>query len=192
MIITTIEIIALCWIGYNGWRVFSSQRNSIKVGAEVQAKCPHDFSFQSYLKVREYYLKLSPAHEKYEVSGNDLMKDAVIDVWETAGFQSVRHKYRVTEMLTNERMKLVSENSKVKTLGLFKGESRSEVEFRFHPTSDGKTNLGLTIQVVFPNWLRHFMARLFFTEAIWRSHALEEMNALARVMEEQFCETEAA
>jgi hypothetical protein len=90
--IIIIEIIALCWVGYNGWRVFSSHRNSVNVGAEVQAECPHDFAFQTYLKVREYYLKLSPAHEKYEVSGNDLMKDAVIDVWETAGFQSVKHQ----------------------------------------------------------------------------------------------------
>lgn len=192
MIITTIEIIALCWVGYNGWRVFLSNRNSVKVGAEVQAECPHDFAFQTYLKVSEYYLQLSPAHEKYEVSGNNPLKDAVIDVWETAGFQSVKHKYRVTEMKTSERMKLVSEKSNVKTLGLFKGESRSEVEFRFHPTSDGKTNLGLTIQIVFPNWFRHFMARLFFTEAIWNTHALEEMNALARIMEQQFYETKSA
>jgi len=117
------------------------------------------------------------------------MKDAVIDVWETAGFQFVKHKYRVTEMLANEKMKLVSEKSNVRVLGLFKGENRSEVEFRFHPIPGGKTNLGVTIQIIFSNRIRHFMARLFFTEAIWKSHALEEMKALASIIEQQFYET---
>jgi len=183
---TSLEIIMLCWIGYNGFRVLTSPRDAVKVGAEVQANCPHDFAFQSYLKVRDYYLLLSPAHKKYEISGTDLMKDVVIDVWESAGFQFVKHKYRVVEMVTNERMRLVSEKSKVKIFGLFKGESRSEVEFSFRPIPDGTSKLGVTIQIVFPNWLRHLMARLFFIEAIWQSHAHEEMNALARIVEQQF------
>lgn len=138
------------------------------------------------MQVREYYLQLSPGHKKYEMSGTDLTKDVVIDVWETAGFQFVRHQYRVTEMAPNERMKLVSEKSTVTIMGIFKGESRSEVEFRFQPTGDGKTNLALTIQIIFPNRLRHFMARLFFTEAIWRSHAREEMNNLAGILEGRY------
>lgn len=192
MLRTTIEILAFCWVGYNVWRVFSAQQHSVIVGAQVLANCPLDFAFSSYMQVREYYRQLSPGHQKYEMSGTDLTKDVVIDIWETAGFQFVQHQYRVTEMVPNERMKLVSEKSKVKIMGIFKGESRSEVEFRFQPTSEGKTNLSLTIQIIFPNWLRHFMARLFFTEAIWRSHALEEMSTLARIIEERFNASETA
>lgn len=192
MVGKTFEIIALGWVGYNGWRVFSAQQHLVEVGAEVQAECPPDFAFQSYMQVREYYLQLSPGHKKYEMTGTDLLKDVVIDVWETAGFQFVRHQYQVTALVPNEQMKLVSEKSQVKVLGLFKGESRSEVEFRFRPAADGKTKLGLTIQIVFPNWFRHFMARLVFTEAIWRSHARAEMNALASIMENKFCRSQKA
>jgi hypothetical protein len=186
MVTTTIEIIALGWLGYNGWRVFWAPRNAVEVGADVQAKCPQNFAFQTYLKVREYYLCLSPGHRKYEISGTDLLKDVVIDVWETAWFQFVKHQYRVIELVPNERMELVSENSQVKVLGLFTGASRSEVGFRFYPAADNRTHLGLTIRIVFPNWFRHLLARVFFTEAIWRAHAREEMNALARIIEQRY------
>jgi hypothetical protein len=186
MVKTTIGIIALCWLAYNGWRVFSAPRNAVEVGADVQANCPPKFAFQTYMKVREFYLLLSPGHKKYEMSGASFMKDVVIDVWETAGFQFVKHQYRVTELVLNERMGLVSEKSQVKVLGLFKAESRSEVEFRFYPTADAQTNLGLTIRIVSPNWFRHLLARLFFTEAIWRAHARAEMNALAKIIEQRY------
>ncbi|MBU0480646.1 MAG: hypothetical protein KKG47_06075 [Proteobacteria bacterium] len=120
------------------------------------------------------------------MSGTDLMQDVVIEVWETAGFQFVKHQYRVAELVVNERMKLVSEKSRVKVFGLIKGESRSEVEFRFQPAADGKTNLGLAIRIVFPNRFRHFLARLFFIEPVWQAHAREEMNALAGIIEQRY------
>jgi hypothetical protein len=60
------------------------------------------------------------------------------------------------------------------------------VEFRFYPAADAQTNLGLTIRIVSPNWFRHLLARLFFTETIWRAHAREEMNALARIIEQRY------
>jgi hypothetical protein len=186
MLRTTIEIIALIWLGYNAWRVFFSLHNAIEVIADVEAKCPREFAFLAYMKVREYYLRLSAGHKKYEMSGTDLLKDVVIDVWETAGFQYVKHRYRVSDLVPNEKMVLVSENSHVKIFGIFKSQSRSEVEFRFRSTTSGHTNLGLTIRIVFPNRFRHLLARLFFTEAIWRSHAREEMNALARIIEQHY------
>jgi len=183
---TALGVIASGWVAYNGWRVFSAQRNAIEVGADVQAKCPRIFAFETYMKVRDFYLQLNPGHKKYEMSGTDLMKDVVIDIWETAGFQFVKHQYRVAELVPNELMRLVSEKSQIKIWGLFNAESRSEVKFLFHFTSDGQTNLGLTIQIVSPNWFRHLLARLFFTEPIWRSHARAEMNALARIIEQRY------
>ncbi len=189
---TTLEMLALCWLGYNILRVLFSDCNSVKVGAEVEANCPHDFAFQSYMNVGEYYLDLSPAHKKYEITGTDLMNDVVIDVWENAGFQFVKHKYQVTKVLTNESMKLVSEKSKVRVLGIFNAENRSEVEFRFLPGPDGTSKLGITIQIIFPNWFRHLMARLLFTASIWKLHAVEEMNALARITEQKYYEAKAA
>lgn len=186
MVRTTIEIIALCWLGYNAWRVFSSPHNSVEIIAHIEAKCPREYAFNTYMKVREYYLCLSAGHKKYEMSGTDLLKNVVIDVWETAGLQYVKHRYRVSELVPNEKMALVSENSQVRVFGIFKSQSRSEVEFRFHSTASGHTNLGLTIRIVFSNRFRHLLARLFFTEAIWRSHAREEMNALARIIEQHY------
>ncbi|HBI15394.1 MAG TPA: hypothetical protein DDY20_07760 [Desulfobulbaceae bacterium] len=186
MVRTTIEIIALYWLGYNAWRVFSSSHNAIQVIADVEAKCPREYAFNTYMKVREYYIRLSPGHKKYEISGTDLLKDGVIDVWETAGFQYVKHRYRVSELTPNEKMALVSEISQIKVFGIFKSQSRSEVEFRFCSTTSGDTKLGLTIRIVFPNRFRHLLARVFFTEAIWRAHAREEMNALARIIEQHY------
>jgi len=115
--------------------------------------------------------------------GNTLGPETVIDVWEEAGFQLVKHKYRVVELVPDQRMRLVSERSQVKVLGLFGGQSRSEVEFRFTPSGGSTCLLGLTICIVFPNKLRHLLARLFFTEAIWQRHAEQEMSELARHIE---------
>lgn len=181
---TVIEIIVVLWIGYNGWRVYSAPLNAVEVNAEVLTNCPLQFTFQTYMKVRDFYLRLSRGHRKYEMTGTDLTKDVVINIWETAGFQFVKHQYRVTELVPDKRMRLVSEKSQVTVLGLFKGETRSEVEFRFDAISDEQTNLGLTIRIIFPNWFRHLLARIFFTEVIWRTHARGEMNALARIIEE--------
>ena len=63
----------------------------------------------------------------------------------------------------------------VRALGLFSGQSRSEVEFRFNPTGEAECSLELTICIIFPNKLRHLLARLFFTQAILRRHTKEEM-----------------
>lgn len=188
MITTTLQTILLLWASYcllRGWR---APGNAVQVSAEVIANCPNDFAFQTYMKVREFYLQLSPAHKKYELHGTDLTKDVVIDVWEEAGFQFVRHQYRVTELIPRERMRLVSEKSQVRVLGLFKGQTRSEVEFRFRPASASECALGLTICIVFPNRLRHWLARMFFTQAIWQAHAKEEMMQLAKVMEQRFAQ----
>lgn len=181
---TAVEIIVILWIGYNGWRVYSAPLNAMEVGAEVRTNCPLQFTFQTYMRVRDFYLRLSPGHRKYEMTGTDLTKDVVINIWETAGFQFVKHQYRVTELVLDKRMRLVSEKSQVTVLGLFRGETRSEVEFRFDATADEQTNLGLTIRIIFPNWFRHLLARIFFTEVIWRSHARGEMKALAKIIEE--------
>lgn len=180
-----LSCVGLGWVAYNLYRVRKEPRNAVEVGAQVVARCPRPFAFQTYMKVREYYLQLSDGHRRYEMNGTHLAKDLVIDVWETAGFQFVKHRYRVTELVPNKRMSLLSECSEVRVLGVFKGHSRSEVEFRFDDQPSGGTTLGLTIRIVFANHLRHLLARLFFTEAIWAAHARQEMTALARIMEQR-------
>ena len=80
MITTTVQTILFLWASYCLLRVWSAPRNALQVGAEVIAHCPNDFAFQTYMKVREFYLQLSPAHKKYELHGTDLTKDVVIDV----------------------------------------------------------------------------------------------------------------
>lgn len=184
MIETSLEVIAVCWAAYNGWRVLATPQNAVEISAEALAKCPTPTAFQAYLRIRDFYLRLSPAHQKYEVSGSIPTNDMVVDVWETAGFQSVKHQYRVAAFVPNERMALVSEKTQVCVFGLFKAQSRSEVEFRFRPADGSQTILGLTIRIGFPNRLRHLLARLFFTEAIWQAHARQEIRALARIVEQ--------
>jgi len=186
MLQTTTAAILFAWLAYCLWRVASAPGNSVLVGADVIARCPSEFAFQTYMNIRDFYLQLSSGHKRYELHGTNLTQDVVIDVWEQAGFQFVQHKYRVTELVPGERMCLVSEMSQVRILGLFRSRSRSEVEFRFHPDSDTETVLGLVIRIVFPNKLRHLLARLFFTQAIWQSHAKEEIAALAKVMEQRY------
>ncbi|WP_313054371.1 hypothetical protein [Pseudomonas lopnurensis] len=182
---------AAAWPAYNLWRVFTAPQNAIEVSAAAHARCPRSFAFQTYMEVREYYKQLSSGHRKYVMSGGErLMEDVVIDVWETAGFQFVKHRYRVTELIPDRRMRLLSEHSEVRVLWLFKGRSRSEVEFRFDDAAANETSLGLTIRIVFANRLRHLVARLFFTEAIWAAHAREEMKALARMIERRYKESE--
>lgn len=182
-----LEIILGCaglgWLAYNLYRVLTAPRNAVEVGTQVVTGCPRPFAFQAYMKVREYYLQLSDGHRRYEMSGTHLTRDTVIEIWETAGFQYVKHRYRVVELIPNQRMRLLSEHSEVRVLGLFKGESRSEVEFRFDDHVPAGTAMGLTIRIVFANRLRHLLARLFFTETIWAAHARQEMEALARIME---------
>jgi hypothetical protein len=176
----------MAWLAYCAWRVVTTPRDAVQVAAEVTARCPRDFAFQTYTGVREFYLQLSPAHKKYEMHGKKLTEDVVIHVWEEAGFQLVKHEYRVVELVPRERMRLVSENSRVRVLWLFTGYSRSEVEFRFSALSRTETALGLCISIVFRNKLRHLLARLFFTEPIWQSHARQELAALAKVMEQRY------
>lgn len=186
MLITVVEVIASAWVIYSVWRVIAAPQNAIEVSTEALAKCPREFCYNTYLQVREYYLKLSTAHKKYEPSNPSQPKEGFIDVWETAGFQFVKHRYRIVNMVPNERMNLVSERSEVRVLGLFRSHTRSEVEFRFKDAPEKNTSLGLTIRIIFPNWIRHLLARLFFTEAIWQAHAREEMSALAQVMQKRY------
>ena len=186
MTLTIIQGLFAAWLLYCLARVVTAPRNAIQVGTEVRTRCPVDFAFQTYMKVREFYLQLSPAHKKYEMNGTGLTPETVIDIWEEAGFQLVKHKYRVVELVPGQRMRLLSESSQVRVLGLFRGQSRSEVEFRFTPTGESECALGLTICIVFPNKLRHLLARLFFTQAIWQRHAEQEMNALSRLTESRY------
>lgn len=181
-----IKAVPGAWLVYCALRVLLAPRQAVVVGAEVPARCPVGFAYQTYMHVREFYVRLSPAHKKYEMPGSALTPETLIDVWEEAGFQLVKHQYRVTELVPGERMRLVSEASQVRVLGLFRGQTRSEVEFRFSPAGERACRLGLTICIVFPNPLRHLLARLFFTQAIWQRHAREEMNALARLMEARY------
>lgn len=186
MPVVVIQLVVAAWLLYCLWRVLSASREAVEVGAEVPARCPVAFAYQTYMRVREFYLQLSPAHQKYEMLGTSLNPETVIDVWEEAGFQQVKHKYRVVELVHGQSMKLVSEKSQVRVLWLFRGQSRSEVEFRFIPTGEATCRLGLTICIVFPNKFRHLLARLFFTQAIWQRHAQQEMHALARLMEARY------
>jgi len=186
MTLSILQVSFAAWLLYCLWRVVSAPRNAIQVCTEVRARCPVDFAFQTYLKIREFYLLLSPGHKKYEMNGTGLTSETIIDIWEEAGFQLVKHKYRVVELVPRQRMRLLSESSQVQVLGLFRGRSRSEVEFRFTVTGESECALGLTICIVFPNKLRHLLARLFFTRAIWQRHAEQEMNALARLIESRY------
>ncbi|MEW5888694.1 MAG: hypothetical protein AB1768_06525 [Pseudomonadota bacterium] len=174
------------WVLYCVARVMTAPCNAIEVGANVPALCPVAFAFQTYMGVREFYLELNPGHKKYVMHGTSLTPETIIEVWEEAGFQLVKHQYRVVELVPRERMKLVSEAGQVRVLGLFRGKTRSEVEFRFNPMGESQCSLGLTICIVFPNKLRHLLARLFFTEEIWRRHARQEMYALARLIERRY------
>lgn len=85
--------------------------------------CPNNFAFQTYMKVREFYFKFNPCQNKYERQGANLLQDAVIDVWEQAGFQLVMHKYKTAELVPNERMAMVLEKSNVTVLCFFKDNS---------------------------------------------------------------------
>ena len=183
MSLAILEAAFAVWLLYCVFRLVTSPRNAVQVGTEVTVRCPVEFSYQTYMRVREFYLQLSPAHKKYEMQGASLSPDTVIDVWEEAGFQLVKHKYRVAELVPGHHMRLLSEQSQVRVLWLFHGQSRSEVEFRFEPKGEAVSTLGLTICIVFPNRLRHLLARLFLTQFIWQRHAEEEMNALARLVE---------
>lgn len=86
-----------CARAYIMWRVASARDNAIEISAEATAACPRQFSYEVYVKVREFYLQLSTAHKKYAVrepSGGD---DEFIDVWETAGFHFVKHRHRLRD-----------------------------------------------------------------------------------------------
>jgi hypothetical protein len=191
MLLASVQMLLAAWVLYCALRVFTAPRNAVQVVAEVGARCPVDFAFQTYMKVRECYLELSPGHKKYEMHGTTLSPETVIEVWEEAGFQLVKHHYRVVELVPRERMLLVSEASRVRVLGLFRGQTRSEVEFRFRPTGQTQCSLGLTICIVFPNKLRHLLARVFVTDAIWQRHARQEMAALAKLIEQRYASSAA-
>lgn len=181
-----IEITILAWIGYNIWRVASAHGNAIEISAEAIAVSPLQFSYETYMKVREFYLELSTAHKKYDVRESSNKDDDFIDVWETAGFQFVKHRYRIAEIVPEKRMRLVSEQSEVTIFGVLRSHTRSEVEFRFGDAPGTTTKLGLTIRIVFPNRIRQLLARVFFTEFIWQAHAREEMTALARLIKTRY------
>lgn len=181
--VSLLYLLPAAWAAYCAARVIAAPRPAVRVGTEVPAQCPCDSAFQTYLGVRDFYLQLSPGHQKYEMQGEHLGPDTVIHVWEQAGFQQVRHAYRVVEQVPGRLMRLVSPASQVQVLGLFRGQTRSEVTFRFTPQAPQACRLGLTICIAFPNRIRHLLARLVFTQAIWQRHAEQEMAALAQWVE---------
>lgn len=178
--VSLLYLLPAAWAAYCAARVVAAPRQAVQVGTEVAARCPCDFAYQTYLGVRHFYLRLSPGHQKYEMQGEPLGPDTVIHIWERAGFQQVRHQYQVAENVPGRLMRLVSPASQVRVLGLFRGQTRSEVAFRFTAAGPQACRLGLTICIVFPNRLRHLLARVVFTQAIWQRHAEQEMAALAR------------
>lgn len=181
-----IEAILLAWLAWCLWRAFTANGNAIEVAAEVAARCPSSFAFATCLKVREFYLELSPAHLKYQPRDPGAGAASVIDVCEQSGFQRVEHAYRITELVPDTKMALVSERSRATVLGLLRCETRSEVEFHFFDGPRGDTVLLLRIRIVFPTLWRHLLARLLLTQAIWRAHGQQETRALARLVEERY------
>lgn len=147
----------------------------------------HDvFDFFIGNKISKYYSDLSRGHKYFRLrSGDRLEVGSVIDCEETAGNQSIKHEYHVSEILANERICYSSKPSLLKIKFPWKeidSRSNTYVRYDFERDENSGTAVSLTIGIQFSTKFEQVFSSFFGGIVPWKKHCVEEMEGLKKVL----------
>ncbi len=142
--------------------------------------------FNFFCSLDKHYLKLSKGHKKFELINADLLaKGVFVANEEMVSGQYIKHKYQVVDIIKNRYIKLVSDQSVVTILKIFKFLLKVTVEFEIEPFKDGKTNVSSHLTLEFRNKTHEFFALMMNIRHIWKNHLKEEMENGLKIIESQ-------
>ena len=146
-------------------------------------KASFDFIINDLTKV---YTQLSKGHKYFKTeSGNKLTIGEIINCAETAGNQSIKHKYVVDEIIENERIQYYSKPSLVSVKLPWKtieSKSNTYVYYDFEKINLNQTNIKITIGIQFSSFFEKFFSQLFGGLIPWKKHCVEEMENLRKIL----------
>ncbi|RAP26155.1 hypothetical protein DID74_02425 [Candidatus Marinamargulisbacteria bacterium SCGC AG-333-B06] len=135
-----------------------------------------------------YYLDFHTDHISFELLNETQLKEGVyIRNKEKSGVQYVVHHYRVDTFFIDPikqelYVSLVSNESKVTTLGIFKMTVKSVVNFSLISLGDDTFKLKSSIILTFKNKKDLWLARFVKTRRIWQKHLAEELEAGSKIV----------
>jgi hypothetical protein len=157
-------------------------QHSIKVPFETQKV----FDFFINNEFSKYYANISSGHKYFILrNGKKWEIGSKIDCEETAGNQTIKHEYYVSEIINNERIHYYSKPSFIKIKLPWKiidSKSNSYVYYDFEEDKNKNTYIRLTIGIQFFSKGKKIFSILAGGLEPWKKHCVEEMEGLKEVL----------
>jgi hypothetical protein len=147
-----------------------------------------DDSVLLFTHMDRYYLDFHTDHISFELLNEAYLKEGTyICNKEKSGWQSVVHNYRVDTFFIDPikqelYVSLVSNESKVTTLGVFKMTVKTVVNFSLISLNDDTFKIKSSIIITFKDKKDLWLARLVKTRRVWQKHLEEELEAGSKMV----------
>lgn len=142
--------------------------------------------FNFFRTIDKWYLSLSRGHRKFQLTnGKSLAKGVCISNEETVSGQCVTHAYRVTDIVENRYIKLVSTQSTATVLKIFRLPLTVIVEFEMETIQNGMVKVSSHLTLEFKNKISELFAYMLNTKQVWEAHLKEEMENGLRIIKSQ-------
>jgi hypothetical protein len=144
------------------------------------------FDFIINNNISKYYSSMSKGHKYFTLRQGEIMKiGALIDCEESAGNQTIKHEYYVSEIIKNERIYFYSKPSLIKIKLPWKTidtKSNSYIYYDFEEDINLNTNIRLTIGIQFFSKGEGIFSILIGGIKPWKRHCVEEMERLKNIL----------
>ncbi|WP_062047859.1 hypothetical protein [Bacillus sp. JCM 19034] len=148
------------------------------------------FDFFVSNRLSKYYQKISKDHEYLTLrEGNQLEVGSILDCLESVSNQTALHKYVVSEVIENERIRYNSTPSHIKIKLPWKeidSKSNTHCFFDFESIDSEDTNIRLTIGIQFYSAFEKLLSSWSGGLSPWRKHCIEEQEGLKKLFTEKY------
>lgn len=169
-------------------RTIPKLQNTVFIDHRICIPFPIDRTFDFFVNnnLSTHYSSLSRGHDYFSLrKGTRLEVGSIIDCEESAGNQSIRHEYHVSDIIVNDRIAYHSNPSYVKVKLPWKvidSKSNTYVYYDFDRQLPDQTTIRLTIGIQFSSQAEKLFSVVFGGIAPWKKHCIEEMQNLKDVM----------
>ncbi|MBN1757617.1 MAG: hypothetical protein JW863_04830 [Chitinispirillaceae bacterium] len=144
------------------------------------------FDFFIKNNLSKYFSNISKGHKYFNLrEGDSLEVGSIIDCEESAGNQSIKHEYHVSDIINNERISYYSNPSYIKInlpWKIVNSKSNTYVYYDFDSDNKCNTTIRLTIGIQFSNKFEQVFSLYFGGLIPWKKHCIEEMEGLKEVL----------
>jgi hypothetical protein len=144
------------------------------------------FEFFTNNNLPKYYSSIAKGHKYFTLrQGEKIEIGSIIDCEETAGSQTIRHEYYVSEIINNERIHYYSKPSLIKIKLPWKtieSKSNSLIFYDFEEYRNITTNIRITIGIQFLSKGEKIFSTLVGGLEPWKKHCVEEMEGLKNIL----------